>query len=148
MWPEEFNRLGEKVETESLRFLRGRVEKRGREPNVVVDAMWTLEEAEREFTSQVFIKFQKGLHDERSVTHVRDLLAQYPGKVDVVVVVDTVDEANGDSRVRFISQKPLASKVTCSKEFRRDLARVLGSGNIKCVAEVKRGARPSASIGR
>jgi len=63
-------------------------------------------------------------------------------------VVDTVDEANGDSRVRFISQKPLASKVTCSKEFRRDLARVLGSGNIKCVAEVKRGARPSASIGR
>ncbi|MBX3452526.1 MAG: DNA polymerase III subunit alpha [Planctomycetaceae bacterium] len=148
MWPEEFNRLGKKVETESLRFLRGRVEKRGREPNVVVDAMWTLEEAEREFTSQVFIKFQKGLHDERSVTHVRDLLAQYPGKVDVVVVVDTVDEANGDSRVRFISQKPLASKVTCSKEFRRDLARVLGSGNIKCVAEVKRGARPSASIGR
>lgn len=148
MWPEEFARLGEKVEQEAVRFLRGRVDKRNREPNVIVDALWTLEEVEKEFTRQIAIKFQRGLHDSRVVARVRDILQRYPGRSEVMVVVDTVDESRPTNRLRFIAQKPLDLRVSCTRELKTELTDVLGPGHLHFTAEPKRRNGPSQSIGR
>jgi DNA polymerase-3 subunit alpha len=148
MWPEEFARLGEKVEQEAVRFLRGRVDKRNREPNVIVDALWTLEEVEKDFTRQIAIKFQRGLHDSRVVARVRDILQRYPGRSEVMVVVDTVDESRPTNRLRFIAQKPLDLRVSCTRELKTELTDVLGPGHLHFTAEPKRRNGPSQSIGR
>ena len=144
MWPEEFSRLGEKVEPEQVRFVRGKIDKRSREPNVVIDAMWTLDEVEKEFTRQVHIKFQKGLHDARVIERVRDIIQKNPGKAEIMVVVDTSD---GDTRLRYISQKPLEQKLSVNRELRRELTEALGEGHIRFVADLKK--KPNGgSIGR
>ena len=145
MWPEEFARLGEKVEVEQIRFVRGKVDKRSREPNVIVDAIWTLEEVEKEFTHQVLIKFQKGLHDIRVIERVRDIIQKTPGKAEVVLVVDI---ANGEkSRMRYITLKPLAQKIAVNREMRRELSETVGEENVKFVADLKK--KPSGqSVGR
>ena len=146
MWPEEFSRLGEKVETEQIRFVRGKVDKRSREPNVIVDAMWTLEEVEKEFTRQVLIKFQKGLHDLRVIERVRDILQKTPGKAEVVLVVDTTGE--GQVRRRYISQKPLEQRISVNRDLRRELTETLGEDNVKFVADLKKKVSNGNSIGR
>ncbi len=148
MWPEEFSRLGEKVEPEAVRFVRGKVDKRNREPNVIVDALWTMEEVEREFTRQLAIKFQRGLHDSRVVTRVRDILQRYPGRSEVMVVVDTVDDARPSSRMRYVAEKPLQVKVSCTRELKTELTDVLGPGHLHITAEPKRKNGASQSTGR
>ena len=131
-----------------MRFLRGKVDKRNREPNVIVDAMWTQEEVEKEFTRQVAIKFQRGLHDAKIVNRVRDILQKYPGKSEVTIVVDTTDEAKPNLRLRFIAQKPIGMKVSCSRQLRLELNDVLGPGHLHFAAEPKRRAGGGQSIGR
>lgn len=145
MWPEEYSRLGEKVEPEQVRFVRGKVDKRSREPNVVVDAMWTLEEVEKEFTRQVLIKFQQGLHDLRNIERVRDILQKNPGRADVIIVVDTSD---GETRLRYSAQKPLEQKISVNPELRRELTEALGEGHIKFVADLKKKSTSGGSVGR
>lgn len=148
MWPEEFARLGDKIEAEGLRFLKGKVDKRSREPNVIVDSVWTIDEAERDFTGKVAIKFQKGLHDARVVNRVRDILRRYPGKSEVVVFVDTVDDGAPDCRLRFVAQKPLEFKINYNRGLRDELCDVLGDGNLHPIAEPRRAAGRSQSVGR
>lgn len=148
LWPEEFARQGEKVVAEALRFLKGKVDKRGREPNIVVDSLWTVEEAEREFTRRVTIKFQRGLHDAQVVNRVRAVLERYPGKTDVVVVVETVSAEDESLRLRFVSQKPLELKVSCTRALRTELDDVLGTGFVKTFAEPRRPVSRAVSIGR
>lgn len=145
MWPEEFARLGEKVEMEQVRFVRGKVDKRNREPNVIIDAMWTLEEVEKEFTHQVLIKFQKGLHDIRVIERVRDILLKTPGKAEVVLVVDI---AGAEKRTRYISMKPLAQKIAVNRDMRRELMETVGEDNIKFVADLKKKSAAGQSVGR
>jgi DNA polymerase III subunit alpha len=148
MWPEEFARLGEKVEGEAIRFVKGKVDKRSREPNVIVNSMWTLDEAQREFTRQVAIKFKRGLHDDRVVQRVRDILQRHPGKTDVIVLVETLDQETATNRLRFIAQKPVPLKVAANAELRRELDDLLGDGNIHLVADVKRAGGKPQSVGR
>ncbi|WLD12190.1 DNA polymerase III subunit alpha [Planctellipticum variicoloris] len=148
MWPEDFARLGEKVEQDAVRFLKGKVDKRSREPNVVVDSMWTLEEVERDFTRQVAIKFQKGVHDTRVVNRVRDILNKHPGRTEVVLFVDTAEDAQPSARIRFIAQKPLEQKVSCTRELRTELSDALGDGNLKFMAEPRTASRSGGSVGR
>ncbi len=145
MWPEEFSRLGEKVAPEQIRFIRGKVDKRSREPNVVIDAIWTLEEVEKEFTRQVLIKFQKGLHDIRVIERVRDIIGKNPGRAEIFVLVDTSDN-NG--KVRYTSQKPLEQKLSVNPELRRELAEALGDGHVKFIADLKKKMSSGGSVGR
>jgi DNA polymerase III subunit alpha len=145
MWPEEFSRLGEKVEPEQVRFVRGKVDKRSREPNVVIDAMWTLEEVEKEFTRQVLIKFQKGLHDVRVIERVRDIIQKNPGRAEIILIVDTVDDG---TRHRYIAQKPLEQKLAISPDLKRELTDTLGADHIRFVADMKKKASGGQSVGR
>jgi DNA polymerase-3 subunit alpha len=145
MWPEEFSRLGEKVAPEQIRFIRGKVDKRSREPNVVIDAIWTMEEVEKEFTRQVLIKFQKGLHDTRVIERVRDIIGKNPGRAEIFVLVDTADN-NG--KVRYTSQKPLEQKLSVNPELRRELAEALGDGHVKFIADLKKKISSGGSVGR
>ena len=131
MWPEEYARLGEQVKQDVICLVKGRVDRRGREPNVVVNEVLTLDEAARQFTEQLAIKFQRGLHTERDMLRVREILNQHPGATDVVIVVDTADEADPQKRVRFYMTTPERMRVSCSPELTAQLSDVLGADHFR-----------------
>ncbi|MCA8998661.1 MAG: DNA polymerase III subunit alpha, partial [Planctomycetaceae bacterium] len=93
MWPDDFANDGEKVQQDSIVILRGRVDSRGREPNIIVNKLFTIEDAEKEFTRQVALFLRRGFHTEDDMKRAREILNRFPGKTPVVLVVDTIEEA-------------------------------------------------------
>ncbi|MEO2013875.1 MAG: OB-fold nucleic acid binding domain-containing protein, partial [Fuerstiella sp.] len=88
-WPSDYERFKELIKTENIVIIQGKVDRRGREPNIVINRIMTLDQADREFTSQVAIKFDRSLHTLKDVENVRKILSHYPGSTDVVLVVDS-----------------------------------------------------------
>ncbi len=126
MWPEDYARLGDKVFPEAICFIKGKVDRRGREPNVIVNQLLTLEEAEKEFTRQVAIKFQRGLHTEKDIVRASEVLKQFPGRTEVIIIVDTIDQENDGNRLRYIMATPNDVRVSCSSELQDALAAAIG----------------------
>jgi DNA polymerase III subunit alpha len=131
MWPEDYAKYGESVKAECVGYVRGRVDRRGREPNVIVNRLYTLDEAANEFTTQVAIKFQRGLHTEDDMQRVRQVLGRHPGPTDVVVVIDTADERDPGVRRRFFLALPNTLRVTCSSPLRSELQSILGEEHVR-----------------
>ncbi len=90
-WPSDYDRFKELIKTENIVIVQGKVDRRGREPNIVANRIMTLDQADKEFTSQVAIKFDRGVHSLDDVERVRKVLARYPGSTDVILVVDSFD---------------------------------------------------------
>jgi len=131
VWPEEFSKFGEQIQNETICFLSGKVDRRGREPNLIVEELITLEEAEKKFTDQVAIKFQRGLHTETDVGRAREILKRFPGRCDVVLVVESFDDMNPSQRVRYLMTPGPDSKVSADARLAIELREVLGPGNVK-----------------
>lgn len=153
MWPDDFANDGDKVRQDAIVIVRGRVDLRSREPNIIVNKLMTLDDAEKEFTRQVAIFFQRGFHTEDDMKRTREVLNRFPGRTPVVVVVDTIEEPahketakiagggnwrredhdteDGDfsplddpGRLRVILSTPI--QVAARAELRRELREVLG----------------------
>ncbi|MFK7819734.1 MAG: DNA polymerase III subunit alpha, partial [Planctomycetaceae bacterium] len=174
IWPEDYARYEEDVKVENIRILKGRVDRRGREPNVIVNKLMTLEQADKEFTTHVAIKFQRGLHTANDMEKVRDIVKRYPGQTDLVLVVDSfdappepvvastqqTDESSGGTatatapqttvgrRVRYILSLPNDCHVSCSEEFQREVTDVLGQGHLRLGSSQKGKGGGGGSIGR
>ena len=113
-------------------FIQGKVNCRGREPSIVVSNLLTLEEAEREFTRQLAIKFRHGVHSRDDMDRTREVLGRHPGRVEVVVIVETSNRDNDDDGpVRYVMTTPSDLRVTCSRELQEELATVLGHGDFE-----------------
>ncbi len=96
LWPDDFALHGEKIVADAICVLEARVDRRSREPNLIVNKFYTLEEAERKFTKQVAVKFRRGFHTEEDMRRVRDVLARHPGGTSVAIVIETWDDS-GDA---------------------------------------------------
>jgi DNA polymerase-3 subunit alpha len=146
MWPEDYAKHGEAVKSEQVGYVRGRVDRRGREPNVIVNRLLTLDEAANEFTTQVAVKFRRGLHTEEDMLRVRQVLGRHPGGVDVVILVDTSDDPDPSQRRRFFLALPSNLRVTCSSQLRSDLQGILGDEHVRFHAAppVKKNGRSAA----
>jgi DNA polymerase-3 subunit alpha len=129
MWPEDFARHGESVKAEQVGYVRGRVDSRGREPNVIVSRLLTLDEASKEFTTQVAVKFQRGLHSEHDMRRVRQILQTHPGPVEVVIFVESADETDPTVRRRFRLKQSLS--VSCTGALRSELQSAVGEEHVR-----------------
>jgi DNA polymerase-3 subunit alpha len=98
LWPDDFALHGDKIVADAICVLEGRVDRRGRQPNLIVNKVHTLEEAERKFTRQVAIKFRRGFHTEEDMRRVRDIVARHPGGTPLAIVLETWEEPNGADR--------------------------------------------------
>jgi DNA polymerase-3 subunit alpha len=129
MWPEDYARHGDSVQAEQVGYVRGRVDRRGREPNLIVSRLLTLDEASREFTTQVAVKFQRGLHSEHDMQRVRQILQANPGPVEVVIFIESADESDASIRRRFRLKQSLT--VSCTSTLRTDLQSVMGEEHVR-----------------
>lgn len=139
MWPDDYADAGEKVVADEIVVVKGRIDLRGREPNIIVNKLLTLEEAEKEFTKQVAIRFQNGLHTDEEMKRVRDLLGRYPGRTPVTIVVETNDpkpasNGNGNGhhssgRLRAVISTSI--QVSARPELKEDLRCILGESGFR-----------------
>src|SRR5262249_27395336 len=126
MWPEDYARLGEHVKSEAICLIEGRVDRRGREPNVVVNNLITIEDASHKFTDQVAVKFRRGMHGEGDIDRVGEILRRHPGRCGVAIVIDSYDELNPTVRFRYLLQPSASLKVAANAELAAELEQVLG----------------------
>ena len=131
MWPDDYARYVEEVVPDTLCFIQGRAERRGREPNVIVNRFMTLEKAEKEFTDQLAIKFQRGYHNEDDMRTVRKILQNHPGRTDVVLVVESSHEEQPEAHYRCILGTPNSMGVSCNASLKKELETALGRKNFK-----------------
>jgi len=149
IWPEDYARAEEKVVPEAICIIRGRVDRRGREPNVIVNQFLTPEEAEKQFTKHLSVTFQRGFHTNDDITKTRDVLSRHPGKTSVFFVVDSVDEETPGGHLRYFLMPPQQLKVSCNAELSEELSSVVGSENFRFHADNKTKSGTSAgSTGR
>ena len=155
-WPEDYARYEELIRTENVIIVAGKVDRRSREPNLVVNRIYTLDQADKEFTAQVAIKFEKGLHSGEDIQRVRSVVSRFPGSTEVILIVDSFAEnirgskatsGTGDvdsngygasdeqsegssvSRLRYILTTGNECKVNIGPEFLQALAEVVGDDN-------------------
>ncbi len=154
MWPEDYAVHGEKVKKDAIVLIRGRTDSKGREPNIIVNKLMTLEQAEKEFTKRLLVKFRRGFHTEADMKRVRDVLLRFPGKTPVVVVIDTwaesgtngqtpnanghsaVDPANGatavvPTRIPLKCYLTVASAVSAGTDLKRELTNLMGQDGFR-----------------
>lgn len=147
IWPEDYARSEEKIVPEAICIIRGRVDRRGREPNVIVNQFLTLEDAEKQFTRHLTINFKRGFHTDSDVRRAHEVLEQFPGKTSVYLFVDSPDEENPGSQIRYTLMPPQDLKVTCNTELKEALSDVVGDTNLKFYADMKK-KNASSSVGR
>ena len=61
----------------------------------------------------------------------RDVLQRFPGRTEVVIIVDTVDAADSGTRLRCTLTVPNQMRVSCSEELRSELTQTVGSGHFE-----------------
>ncbi len=174
-WPEDYARYEEQIKSENVIIVTGKVDRRSREPNLIVNRIFTLDQADKEFTAQVAVKFEKGLHSIDDIQRVRSVMARYPGPTDVILIVDSFaenarngnghsngtpsthanDEGGSDdksdsgsgSRLRYILTTGNDCKVNVGPELLQALADIVGEGNFDLKAT--KAKRPAGQgIGR
>ncbi|MFN0198769.1 MAG: OB-fold nucleic acid binding domain-containing protein, partial [Planctomycetaceae bacterium] len=142
-WPEEYSRFGERIKGDGIFLFKARVDRRGREPNLIVNELLTLEEARKQFTRQLAIKFQKGLHSEQDVQRVYRILQSFPGRSEVVLVVETSNPETPDQLQRHVLTARSDLKVSCGPELCRELESVLGKSSIHLHIDQPKKSPPS-----
>ena len=130
-WPEDYARYEEIIKPESICFIRGRAERRGREPNLIVNEIITIEDANRKFTEQVAVKFQSGMHSDEDVVRVHDVLKRHPGKCEVVLVIESFNQEDNNRPVRYVLTTPPELRVSGDPEVAAALQEVVGTTNVR-----------------
>ncbi len=131
-WPEDYSRYEELIKPDTVCFLRGRVDRRGREPNLIVNEIVSIEDAKRKFTEKVAIKFQSGLHDNQDLQRVHDVLKRHPGRCEVVLVVESVNQQDRSRPVRYILLHPAGTdRSPGDPNVAVELQQVVGQANVR-----------------
>ena len=171
-WPSDYDRFKELIKTENVVIVQGKVDRRGREPNIVANRIMTLDQADKEFTSQVAIKFDRSVHSLDIVESIRKILSRYPGSTDVVLVVDSPndngnrqstngeesaesmavaesesDTATATNRIRYILTTGKDCQVSVGPEFQQALKDTIGEGYYELKAAASSNGS-GGSIGR
>ncbi len=152
MWPDDFANHGDKIKKDAIVLIRGRIDSKSREPNIIINKLLTLDQAEKEFTKRLLVKFRRGYHTEADMQRVRDALLRFPGKTPVVVVIDTWEEAvdnppvsNGNGhtenghtatvatphRTALKCYLTVPNAVSAGAELRQELTALLGSAGFR-----------------
>ena len=109
---------------------------RGREPNLIVQEIITLEAADRKFTDRVILRFQRGLHNEADFVKARGILCGFPGKCEVVLIVESFDDANPERRFKYPVSSDL--RVAADAGLESQLQTLLGKQNVRFHGDPKK----------
>ena len=119
MWPEQYASAGERIQHDAIVLIRGTVDKRGDEANLICNELIPIDQAESHFTSGIQILINAQRQDEAMTTKLREILRGYPGNREVTFAV-RLDQGE------TVHMRTKQSRVTINAELRSRLDDLLG----------------------
>jgi DNA polymerase-3 subunit alpha len=125
MWPDDLVRHKEDIQEDRICLLQGVVERSREEPGLIVNRIFSIDQAKREMTKLVKLSFSLGRHGPSSIDAVARVLKRSPGPCPVQVdVYDAVGK-----RCRLKSSE--AFYINPATLLTTELEMILGQGRVE-----------------
>lgn len=125
IFPDDFQQCRTEIREENICFVKGSVDRTREEPSLIVNRIYSLEQAQRELTRGVILKFVTGLHQESDLEAVARILERARGRTPVYLVF--LDSVGRKASYRVGD----AFFVEVSRLATSELEMVLGPGHVE-----------------
>jgi len=125
MFPKVLEKFNELLEIDNIVFVKGTVDCRRENPNIICDELFSMEEASEKLAARIGIEMLSLDVTEEKVEKIRNLCKTHRGKSPVHVSVQTT----GGYRIAAVADRTLS--VRADVDFCRKLETVVGRGNVK-----------------
>ncbi|MBL7215593.1 MAG: DNA polymerase III subunit alpha [Phycisphaerae bacterium] len=125
MFPKVLEKFNELLEIDTIVFVRGAVDCRRENPNILCDELFSMEEAGAKLAARVWIELLSLDVSEEKIEKIRQLCETHRGKSRVHVSVQTT----GGYRIEAIADHSLNVRVDV--DFCRKLENIVGRGNVR-----------------
>ena len=122
-FPRTYERYRELIEDDSIVVCQAKVEDRAEEPALILDEVYSVEQALQRFDGGILIRVEPG--DRPNLARLREVVASHKGKNRLYLQV--VGEDGSLRRVRV----PATSGVSISAEFAEEVDELLGRGRVQ-----------------
>ncbi|MGA2034859.1 MAG: DNA polymerase III subunit alpha, partial [Thermoguttaceae bacterium] len=128
VWPEQFAQFGQLVEADTIRVVRGVIDKRpgSEEANLIVNEMIVLEDLPARCTRGIVIRLLEETHGLEKLDLLHEILRGYPGSGGLQLVICLSDG-------RRVECSCSDFRVAISPEMRTRVEELLGPGNLRLV---------------
>ena len=137
LWPNDFEKFGEMIQSDAVVVIRGVIDRRGGgdDVNLICNELIPIEQIDAKYTHGVQVRVNEGIHGEKGLTQVREIMRGYPGHCEVQLMLCLED----GSRVLLRSGN---LQVDLSSEMRTRIEDLLGPGHFRLLS---RKPRPTSS---
>ena len=139
IWTDEYAKCSKLVASESIVFAVGRIDRSRsqseNDANLIVDELYTVEEAADRLTSGLAITFDENRHSPDSVKMLYEIMRGYPGEGNLEL---SVKLNNG---CLAILRKPNL-RVAMNAELRRRVSELLGEESVRLIKAAPKKPRP------
>jgi DNA polymerase-3 subunit alpha len=125
LFPKAFEHYGAMVEIDKVLFVKGKVDTRRENPNILADELIGIDEVVDKLAAQVWISMFSHEVSEDKVNRIKSLCGTHRGKSPLHVSVQTP----GGFRIVAIADRSLS--VRPDTDFCRKLETVVGAGNLR-----------------
>jgi DNA polymerase-3 subunit alpha len=87
MWPDDFARYKDEVHEDRICFVKAVVERTREEPGLVLNRVFSIDQARRELTRALVLGLVSGLHGENELENALSVLQRAPGSCPVFLQV-------------------------------------------------------------
>jgi DNA polymerase-3 subunit alpha len=127
LFPKTFEQYGRQAGVDKIVFVRGKVDCRRENPNILADELIEVEQAVDKLASNVWIHLTGLDVTEEKINRIRSLCSGHRGKSPVHVSVQT-----GKYKIVAVADKTLS--VRPDAEFYRRLETIVGPGKVRLKA--------------
>jgi DNA polymerase-3 subunit alpha len=129
MFPRTLEDFGEVLAVDKILFVKGKVDCRRENPNIICERLVTLEEASEKLAARVWVKLTSDDITPEKVARIREICSRHKGKSYVHMSVETP----GGYRIQAIADKKLS--VRADVDFCRQLEKVVGQGKVQLTGQ-------------
>src|SRR5262249_5055608 len=122
MWGDELARHKDEVQEDRVCFVRGTIDRRRGDPEVIISRLLSIEQAQRELTKGLVLLLRLGMHEPEVIDAIGRVLKRAPGKCDVFLSVR--DGAGKRTMLRL----PEGYRINPATVATGELETILGQG--------------------
>jgi DNA polymerase-3 subunit alpha len=131
LWPDDFVRQSALVAGDAVCLVRGHVDRSREEPNLIVSELIPIERAAELLSRGVVIRLRGGVHSERDVENVAEILRSQPGSCTVYFDVHCPAAEPQGPHARRVLLKSASERVAASAALVERVEQILGPDHVR-----------------
>jgi DNA polymerase-3 subunit alpha len=130
LWPDGFTQYGELVQADTIRIVRGAIDKRpgSEEANLIVNELIPLEDLQSRYTRGIRVRVIEETHGVKKLEMLHEILRGYPGECQVELVLCLADGKRVPCRCDNF-------RVAINPEMRSRVEQLLGADNFRLLTK-------------